>query len=154
MDELLWAYQHGIGNPESAIDVKKRAGLNIADLIVSEMAQHLEHEGYITWSPHKINGVEQSVRHYFHKNLRGLFFLWDGGFTKRFNDERKKARLIAATTAARIAETITLILIASFTAYLQFDDSEKDERIIQLERKNTILEEKNADLQKVILQKY
>lgn len=66
-------------------------------------------------------------------------------------DRRKSTRLKNATIAARIAETITLIAIALFTAYLQFDDTEKDAAIIDLRKEKAVLEQRTADLEGSVL---
>lgn len=79
---------------------------------------------------------------------KGRLFIDSGGYRRLDIERKKRTRAYNAIRAARIAETIMLILIALFTAWLQFDDWEKDERIIQTERRNTVLDSTVADMRR------
>ncbi len=71
---------------------------------------------------------------------KGRLFKEAGGYARLEKDkriERSKNRIIQL---ARGAETVTLLSLAGFTAWMQFDDHEKDERIVQHEMRIIQLE--------------
>jgi hypothetical protein len=95
---------------------------------------------------------------HYHITAKGKLFKEEGGYHRQGRDLRwAKARNIAST-ALSVSNTIA-ILVITFIALLYQSrsvsadeaDTLKDEQIIQLERRNTLLEERNTKLENSLI---
>lgn len=93
---------------------------------------------------------EHKETHY-HITAKGKLFKESGGYRGRLRSERSLVWVQRAKTTAAVINAVAVIVLTWWAAQSADEDKLQDDMIIQLERRNTLLEERNTNLENALI---